>query len=129
MDTLIKQEVAAAPEHPVLPHAGKYDVHDLRFRWTIGTDNAILEIEASTHVDYAILRFEGIEDLCIPCGDLITSIKLHIQDTSQCPSQWSHHVPPVRVGGTSTEGYGLQFWAQSVKRLSGNEAMDFSAGN
>lgn len=121
MDTLVKQEVAEAPEHPVLPHAGKYDVHEMRFRWAIGTDNATLEIEASTHEDYAVLHFEGVEDLCIPCGDLITNIKLQIQDTSQCPSQWSHHVPPIRVGGISCQGYGLQFWAQFVTRLTKND--------
>ena len=118
MDTLIAQQVTEAPEHPVLPQAGKYDVRELRLNWVMGTDNAVLEIEASTHENYVILHFEGVEDLHVPCGDVMTSIKLQIQDTSQCPSP---RFPAVRVGGTS-ECWGLCFWASSVMRLDNHEA-------
>jgi hypothetical protein len=118
METLVIQQVKEAPEHPVLPRAARYDVCELRLHWS--GDTVVLEIEASTHEDYAVLRFEGVEELCVPCGDVITSIRLHIQDTSQCPSR-THHILPVRVGGTVDEGYSLRFWAQSVTRLTKDE--------
>lgn len=114
METLVVSQVQEAPEHGVLPHAAKYDVREIRFRWQ--NEGATLELEASTHEDYAVLLFEGVEDLCIPCGGIITGIRLRIQDTSQCPSQ-THQILPVRVGGTDEDGYSLRFWARSVKRV------------
>ena len=118
METLAVLQVEEAPEHHVLPLAARYDVRELRLHWSY--DAVVLEIEASTHEDYAVLRFEGVKDLCVPCGDVMTSISLKIQDTSQCPSR-THYIFPVRVGGTADEGYSLRFWAQSVKRLTKDE--------
>ena len=114
METLVATQVREAPEHPVLPRAKSYDVRELRLHWS--HDSTVLELEASTHEDYAVLRFEGVEDLYIPCGDVITNIRLRIQDTSVCPSR-THHIPPVRVGGADSEGYSLRFWAKSVSRI------------
>lgn len=114
METLVVSQVQHAPEHNVLPHASKYDVREIRFRWQ--NEVAILELEASTHEDYAVLQFEGVEDLCVPCGNIISVILLRIQDTSQCPSR-THRILPVRVGGTDEDGYSLRFWAKSVRRV------------
>lgn len=118
METLVVLQLKDAPAHPVLPRAERYDVRALRLLWR--DDNAALEMEVSTHEDYALLRFEGIVDLCVPCGDVLTSIRLKIQDTSKCPSR-THHILPIRVGGTTDEGYSLRFWAQSVQRLNRHE--------
>lgn len=114
METLVANQVSEAPQHPALPGAEKYDVREIRLHWSMREDNAVLELELSTHEDYAILRFVGVEDLHVPCGDLMTAISVRIQDTSQCPSG-THHILPVRVGGTGSEG--LSFWAHSVERL------------
>ena len=118
METLVVLQLKDAPAHPALPRAERYDVRALRFLW--GDDNAVLEIEVSTHEDYAVLRLEGVEDLCIPCGNILTSIRLKIQDTSKCPSR-THAILPIRVGGVVDEGCSLRFWAQSVQRLTNNE--------
>ena len=115
METLVALQVREAPEHAVLPGASKYDLRGLRFVWTDGDEPAVLEIEVSTHTDYAVLRFEGVEQLYVGSGDIPSSIKLQIQDTSQCPSG-THCIPPVRVGGVTP--CGLQFWAQNVRRIS-----------
>lgn len=115
MDKLVAGQVGEAPEHPVLARAGTYDVRELRFFWC--NDTAVVEIEASTHEDYAILRFGGVQDFCVPCGDVITNIRLRIQDTSGCPSR-THRILPIRVGGTDEVGYSLRFWAESVTRIS-----------
>ena len=116
MERLVELQVNEAPEHSVLPYAKEYDVRAIHFDWPEIGSTATLELEASSHEDYAVLRFEGVEDVCIPCGGLMTEICLKIQDTSQCPSK-SHYIPPVRVGGTSSNGCSLKFWAQSVKRI------------
>lgn len=116
METLVALQVAEAPEHAVLPGASKYDVCELRFHWPEGEEGATLELEASTHTDYAVLRFTGVENLIVPGGNLISSIRLQIQDTSQCPSR-THYIPPVRVGGAETNGNSFQFWAKSVTRV------------
>lgn len=116
METLVALQVAEAPDHPVLSRASRYDVRELRLNWSMGEDAATLELEVSTHEEYVTLMFSGVEDLYVPCGDLISAIRLRIQDTSQCPSG-THDIPPVRVGGLESEGYGLRFWAQMVERL------------
>lgn len=113
MDTLVRQQVAEAPRHPVLPGAEKYDLRALRFDWS-GEGEAFLEIELSSHEDYATLRFEGVSEFHVDSGDIRTAIVLMIQDTSRCPSA-SHHIPAVRVGGVAN--HGLSFWAQSVRRI------------
>lgn len=115
METLIAQQVAEAPEHPILPHARTYDVNKISVIWEMGNEGAVVEIEASTHEAYVILQFTGVENIHIPSGDLITSISLKIQDTSQCPTG-APSIPAVRVGGTN-ECDGLCFWAKSVIRL------------
>lgn len=114
MDTVVALQVREAPEHAVLPGASKYDLRKLRFVWTERGALATLEIELSTHTDYAVLRFEGVEQLYVGSGDVPSSIRLQIQDTSQCPSA-AHYILPVRVGGV--DPCGLQFWAQNVRRL------------
>jgi len=114
METLVIGQVDEAPDHPVLPRAQAYDVRELRFHWR--DETAALELEASTHEDYVVLRFDGVKDLCIPSGDAITGIRLRIQDTSACPSR-THRIFPVRVGGTNEQGYSLRFWAESVRRI------------
>jgi hypothetical protein len=114
LDTLVALQVQEAPEHAVLPNASKYDLRRLRFVWAEGEVPAVLEIELSTHTDYAVLRFEGVEQLYVGSGDIPSSIRLQIQDTSQCPSA-THYIPPVRVGGVTP--CGLQFWAQNVRRF------------
>ncbi len=68
METFVVLQIQEAPEHQVLPFASRYDVHELRLHWTY--DSVVLEIEASTHEDYAVLRFVGVRDLCVPCGDV-----------------------------------------------------------
>jgi len=117
LETLVAQQVREAPEHTVLPGASKYDIRNLRLIWTDGHAPSVLELEVSTHTDYAMLRFEGIEQLYVEGGTLPSSVKLQIQDTSKCPSS-THYIPPVRVGGA--DQCGLQFWAQSVRRVPGN---------
>lgn len=117
MDTLVALQVREAPEHPVLPNAGKYDVRQLRFEWS-GYAIAVLELELSTHTDYATLRFEGVEDLHVQSGEAPSAIRVQIQDTSKCTSG-SCCLPPVRVGGESADK--LSFWASKVERVS-NEA-------
>ena len=114
METLVASQVRDAPEHPVLPHAQEYDVREIRFWWQ--NEVAFLELEASTHNDYVVLHFEGVEELHVPCGQIITGVRLRIQDTAQCPSR-THRILPVRVGGTEEDGQSLQFWARSVMRI------------
>ena len=113
METLVQLMLAGAPEHPVLPDAGKYDLRCLRFEWACDGE-ACLELELSTHDDYATLRFEGVETLQVESGDISTAIRVQIQDTSNCPSS-THRLPAVRVGGTG--GTGLSFWAGKVVRI------------
>lgn len=108
-------QIAESPEHSVLPRASTYDLRKLQFTWSESVENSVLEIEASTHSDYAILRFRGVEDLHIPCG-IIGSVRLLIQDTSQCPSK-THSIPRVRVGGSQRNENTLCFWANSVERI------------
>ncbi len=119
METLIAQQVLEAPEHPILPNAKKYDVRELRVYWEIGKERAVVEIEASTHETYVMLRFDGVGDIHIPSSDLITNVSLKIQDTSQCPTG-APYIPAVRVGGIN-ECNGLSFWADSVTRINNNE--------
>lgn len=116
METLVAMQVVEAPEHPVLPRASRYDVRELRLAWSVATEGATLELEASTHEEYVTLRFAGIEELYVPCGELIHSIRLLIQDTSQCPST-TLRILPVRVGGTESQGCALRFWAKPVERV------------
>ncbi len=129
METLVELQVEEAPEHPVLPGAQNYDIRAIRFEWPASGSTPNIEIEASTHEDYVVLRFEGVEELLISGGELMSSIRLNIQDTSQCPSS-THHIPPIRVGGTKANGNGLQFWANSVKLLNSSPPSNnsFKAG-
>jgi hypothetical protein len=113
METLVQLQVTEAPTHPVLPNADKYDLRCLRFEWS-GNGEAFLEMELSTHDDYATLRFEGVEGLHVESGDVPTAVRVQIQDTSGCPSG-THHIPAVRVGGTGSTG--LSFWASKVERI------------
>ena len=113
MDTLIQLQVAEAPKHPVLPNAEKYDLQRLRFEW-IGDGIANLEMELSSHADYATLRFEGVEELRVESGEVPTAVRVLIQDTSKCPSS-THRIPAVRVGGVSHAV--LSFWASKVERV------------
>jgi len=113
METLVQLMVAEAPKHPVLPNSEKYDVRCLRFEWA-SDGSTCLELELSTHEDYATLRFEGVETLQVESGDVLTAIRVQIQDTSNCSSS-THPLPAVRVGGISTNG--LSFWANKVARM------------
>lgn len=115
MDKLVALQVEEAPNHAILPYANRYDVRAISLNWPEGDDICEIIMEVSTHDDYAILKFSGIEGLYIPCGETRGSILLKIQDTSRCPSR-THNIPPVRVGGTDPEA-SLSFWAKSVKRI------------
>ena len=97
----------------MLPGAAKYDVRKLRFEWG-GDGTAILELDLSTHTDYAVLRFDGVEDLHIQSDEVPTDIRVQIQDTSTCTSG-SACLPSVRFGGV--EGGKLSFWAATVERI------------
>jgi hypothetical protein len=113
METLVAAQVRDAQEHPVLPGAMKYDIRAQRFHWD-DQGAAVLELELSTHDDYATLRFHKVEDLHVESGEIPGGVLVKIQDTSGCPSG-SHHIPGVRVGGVGESK--LSFWAGDVVRL------------
>lgn len=115
MELLVALQVAEAPEHPVLPRAERYDVRALRFSWDM-TESASVELDVSTHEEYVRLRFTGVEGFQVAGGELIGSLRLRIQDTSQCPSR-TRHIPAVRVGGVESQGNALCFWAEGVERV------------
>ncbi len=121
MDVLIASQVREAPEHPVLPRATQYDIRAMRFEVSgIGEGESVLELEASTHHEYVVLRFTGVERFSAPgFGVPLSGLRLHILDTSRCPSG-SHHIPPVRVGGWEDSTF--EFWARSVELVSRNPA-------
>jgi len=123
VDVLIAAHVREAPPHDGLPGSTLYDVRALRFVQS-DTDESALELEASTQLDYVTLKFTGVEDLRLPGhGTPPEALRLHIQDTSGCPSG-SHCIPAVRVGGWIDSEFG--FWATAVKvarRVSARELM------
>jgi len=123
MDELVALQVREAPEHRVLPQATRYDVRVMRFEVSgAGKDQSVLEVEASTHHEYVVLRFTGVERFCAPgFGASLSSLRLSILDTSGCPSG-SHYIPPVRVGGCEESGFA--FWAASVELVSRSPARD-----
>lgn len=116
METLIALQVQEAPEHPVLPGAPRYDVRSLVLASAGGESGATLELHASTHDDYAVLKFTGVEEFFLADGAMLQAIRLVIQDTSACPSA-THYIPPVRVGGIGSQEFGISFWAQTVERV------------
>ena len=116
METLVALQVQEAPEHPVLPGPSRYDVRSLVLVSDGGAGGAMLELHASTHDDYAVLKFTGVEEFSLTDGAMLQAIRLVIQDTSACPSR-THYIPPVRVGGAGPQGFGLSFWAQTVERV------------
>lgn len=114
METIVAGLVEESPEHEILPNASKYDLRALRMNWT--HQITTLEIEVSNHETYKILKFSGVENLYIPGGELISSTLLSIKNTANCQSA-THYIPPIRVGGTSTESNVLKFWAKAVEEL------------
>ena len=100
METIVARLVDEAPEHEILPKASKYDLRSLRVNWTHETST--LEIEVSNHEIYKTLKFSGVENLYIPGGELISSTLLTVKNTANCQNA-THCIPPIRVGGSSTE--------------------------
>ena len=123
MDELVALQVREAPEHRVLPRATQYDVLSMRFEVSgAGVNESVLEIEASTQLEYVVLRFAGVESFRAPgFGVPLGSLRLHILDTSGCPSG-SHYIPPIRVGGWEESGFA--FWAASVELVRRSPARD-----
>ncbi len=114
METIVASLVDEAPEHKALPNASKYVLRSLRVNWTHETTT--VEIEVSTHETYKTLKFSGVENLYIPGGELISSTLLSVKNTANCQNA-THYIPPIRVGGTSTESNVLKFWANAVEEL------------
>ncbi len=114
METIVAKLVDEAPEHEILPNASKYDLRALRVNWTHETST--LEIEISTHETYKVLKFSGVENLYIPGGELISSTLLSIKNLANRQNA-THSIPPIRVGGTSTESNVLKFWASAVEEI------------
>lgn len=114
METIVARLVDEAPEHEALPSASKYDLHSLRVNWTHETTT--LEIEVSIHETYKTFKFSGVENLYIPGGELISATLLSVKNTANCQNA-THCIPPIRVGGTSSENNVLKFWASTVEEL------------
>jgi hypothetical protein len=116
MEKLVALQLQEAPEHQVLPAASRYDVRSLVLATEGCGNGATLELHASTHDDYAVLKFTGVEEFFLADGAMLQAIRLVIQDSSTCPSA-THSIPPVRVGGVGAQDFGLSFWAQTVERV------------
>ena len=116
METLVALQVQEAPEHPVLPGASRYDIRSLVLSAQGGESGASLELHASTHDDYAVLRFTGVEEFFLAEGVMLQAIRLVIQDTTACASG-THAIAPVRVGGVGSRDAGMSFWAKAVERV------------
>jgi len=112
--SLVMAKLREAPDHLVLPGAHRYDVRKLNFLWGHGSDeDRVLDLDLSTHDDYASLRFAGVKDLAIPSGDLISAISIRILDASAFLPEM-----PAAIRVEHPAGGGLCFWADSVFRLS-----------
>lgn len=111
--TLIERELASAPDHPVLPEARRYDLRQLRFVWGHEEDpEGQLLLELSTHDDYACLQFSGINGLVVPSDFLLSAVAIRILDCSGMRSRM-----PAAIRVRPPRGGGLEFWAETVKRI------------
>jgi len=112
--SLVRAKLQESPDHGALPGVRKYDLRKLSFVWGYGQDeDRVLDLDLSTHDDYACLRFIGVRDLFIPSGNLISSISIRILDASGFMPEM-----PGAVRVEHPAGGGLCFWADTVLRLS-----------
>lgn len=115
--SLVRTKLQEAPDHDILYAARKYDLRKLSFLWGYGQfEDRVLDLELSTHDDYAYLRFIGVRDLFIPSGNLISAISIRILDASGFMPDM-----PGAIRVEHPAGGGLCFWADSVLRSPSDE--------
>ncbi len=108
--TLIIQAIKEAPVHSVLPKSWTYDVRLIRYVWGQGEfERPKLYLDLSSPTEYVSLVFDGVRNLCIPYGELISGISVKVLNVGSVRND-----APGRIRVQHPKGGGLEFWADDV---------------